>query len=173
MREVIGAFVLALTGCGANMPVPTDIPIGGVRAPITQQNLVAARESMPGGLLEPGWLPDGFVLVNADFIKAGNQISSVDLNYASADHELHIWQTHLSPNELGESDPVPKGRPLEGTEWSANRLPAAQVGHDGVVEYAIRLDDGRTVTVDSDMDEETMRRVLESLYIGAASHPSE
>ena len=155
--------MLALTGCGANMPVPTDIPIGASALRSRSRTWWLRERACPAACWNPAGFRTAFVLVNADFIKAGNQISSVDLNYASADHELHIWQTHLSPNELGESDPVPRGRPLEGTEWSANRLPAAQVGQDGVVEYAIRLDDGRTVTVDSDMDEETMRRVLESL----------
>ena len=163
MRGVIVVTVLGLAGCGANMPTPTDIPVGGVRAPITQQNLVAAREGMPGGLLEPGWLPDGFVLVNADYIGAGNEMS-VDLFYVGPSHQLHIWQTRISPAELGAQDPVPKGQPLDGTDWNANPLPAAQVGSDGVVEFSTRLEDGRTITVDSDLDEGTMRRILESLY---------
>jgi hypothetical protein len=37
-----------------------------------------------------------------------------------------------------------------------------------VVEYAARLDDGRTVTIDTDLDVDTMRRVLESLLLGDA-----
>ena len=164
MRGVIVATLLVLAGCGANMPTPTDIPVGGVRAPITQQNLVAAREGMPGGLLEPGWLPDGFVLVHADYIEAGNEIASVDLVYDGPDHQLHIWQTRISPAELGAQDPVPMGQPLQDTRWNANPLPAAQVGGDGVVEFSTRLEDGRTITLDSDLDEGTMRRVLDSLY---------
>jgi len=34
-----------------------------------------------------------------------------------------------------------------------------------VIEFSTRLEDGRTVTVDSDLDEDTMGRVLESLYL--------
>lgn len=165
MRGVVPAILLMLAGCGTAVPVPTDIPIGGVRAPITQENLIAARAQMTGGLLEPGWLPEGFVLVHADYMKAGNEIASVDLFYDGADHYLHIWQTSLSPNELGEGDPVPKGRPLDGTQWRANSLPAVQVGRAGVVEYSTRFEDGGTITVDSDLDADTMRRVLESLHV--------
>jgi hypothetical protein len=124
---------------------------------------------MPGGLLEPGWLPDGFVLVHADFIEAGNRIESVDLAYDRAGSYLHIWQTHISPDQLGESDPVPQGEPLEGTEWNANPLPAAQVGRAGVVEYSARLADGRTVSVDSDLEASVIERVLALLYLRTGS----
>ena len=163
MRGVTLASFFIVAGCGLSTPAATDIPVGGVRAPITQENLVAARDQ-PGGLLEPGWLPEGFVLVHADYIEARNEISSVDLFYGGPEHALHIWQTGIPPGELGAEDPVPKGQPLAGTDWNVNRLPAAQVGREGVVEYSTRLGDGRTVTVDSDLDDDTMRRVLESLY---------
>ena len=171
MRRARGAAVLLLSGCGGIMPTPADIPIGGVRAPITEQNLVAAREGMPGGLLEPGWLPEGFVLVHADYIEAGSEISSVDLFYKGAEHGLHIWQTAMSPDELGAEDPLPLGEPLAGTDWNANELSAAQVGSEGVVEYSTRLEDGRTVTIDSDLDEATMRRVLEALHLRGPEVP--
>jgi hypothetical protein len=164
MRRVITATLLVLAGCGLGVPTPTEIPIGGVREPFTRENLVAARAGMPGGLLEPGWLPDGFVLVHADYIG-----ESVDLAYEGAGRSLHIWQTHISPDQLGESDPVPKGEPLEGTEWNANPLPAAQVGRAGVVEYSARLADGRTVSVDSDLEASAIERVLASLYLRTGS----
>ena len=96
---------------------------------------------------------------------AANEIQSVDLGYDGVTHYLHIWQSHATPDQLGEIDPLPKGEPIEGTEWNANPLPAAQVGRPGVIEFSTRLEDGRTVTVDSDLDEDTMGRVLESLYL--------
>jgi hypothetical protein len=163
--RVIGACVLVLAGCGPSLSTPAEVPVGGVRAPIIRENLVAARTGMPGGLLEPGWLPAGFVLVNADYMGAANEIQSVDLDYDGVTHYLHIWQSHATPDQLGEIDPLPKGEPIEGTEWNANPLPAAQVGRPGVIEFSTRLEDGRTVTVDSDLDEDTMGRVLESLYL--------
>ena len=165
MRRVIAGLVLVLAGCGLALSPPAEIPIGGVRAAITGENLAAARSEMPGGLLEPGWLPDGFVLVNADYIGTGNRIGSVDLAYESGTNYLHVWQSHVSPEDLGARDPVRNGAPLEGTDWNANPLPEAQVGRPGVVEFSTRLEDGRTVTVDSGLDIETMRRVLESLYL--------
>lgn len=45
----------------------TEIPVGGVREPITRHDLAAARSGMPGGLLEPAWLPDGFALVHVNY----------------------------------------------------------------------------------------------------------
>jgi len=165
MRGIIGAVMLVLVACGISMPTPAEIPIGGVRAPITRDNLVAARIGMAGGLLEPGWLPDGFVLVHADYIEAANQIQSVDLAYDGPGGTLHIWQTQVSAEELGANDPVRLGQPMEGSAWNANPLPAARVGRAGVVEYSTRLEDGRTVSVDSDLDEETIRRVLESMVL--------
>lgn len=169
MRRVITVTVLVLAGCGLGVPTPSEIPIRGIREPITRENLVAAREGMTGGLLEPGWLPDGFVLVHAEYIEAGNRIESVDLAYDGAGRYLHMWQTHISPDQLGESDPVAKGEPLRGTEWNANPLPAAQVGRAGVVEYSARLADGRTVTVDSDLDPRVIERVLAALYLRSGS----
>lgn len=165
MRGVLLTILLVLAGCSASMPRPTDIPVGGARAPITQQNRVAAREGMPGGLLEPGWLPDGFVLVSADYIEADDQIESVDVSYQGPSHYLHIWQTNASPEHLGDKDPVPMGQPIAGTVWGANPLPAAQIGRAGVVEYSARLADGRTASIDSDLDADTMKRVLEMLYL--------
>ncbi len=165
MRGVLLTISLVLAGCGANMSTPTDFPVGGMRPLMTQQNLVAAREGMPGGLLEPGWLPDGFVVVNADYIEANNQIESVDVYYQGPSHYLHIWQTNASPEHLGDKDPVRMGEPIAGTVWGANPLPAAQIGRAGVVEYSARLADGRTASVDSDLDADTMKPVLESLYL--------
>lgn len=168
MRGAAVVIVLTLAACSARIPVPTAIPVGGARAAITHQNLVAARSQMAGGLVEPGWLPDGFVLVNADYDKAEGEIVSVDLVYDGAEHRLHLWQTLVDPAAMGETDPVGKGEPIEGTPWGVSRLPATQVGSAGVVEYAARLDDGRTVTIDTDLDVDTMRRVLESLLLGDA-----
>lgn len=49
---------------------------------------------------------------------------------------------------------------------------AEQVGRDGVVEYSARLPDGGTVTVDSNLDDAVMKRVLDSLYVRVVSEGS-
>lgn len=168
-------FTVALGGCAALAPAPTEIPIGGVREPVTRQDLAAAREGMPGGLLEPAWLPGGFELVNVGYIGAANQIETVDMNYGDGTNYLHIWQTQVSPDELGETDPVPLGDPIAiggDVEWHANPLPGAQGGRGGIVEFSARLPDGRTVSVDGDLDADVMKRVLESLYLRAAPEES-
>jgi hypothetical protein len=58
---------------------------------------------------------------------------------------------------------------MPSSDWSANPLSEAQVGRAGVVEYSSRLDDGRTVTVDTDLDRGTSLRVLESLILRSRS----
>jgi hypothetical protein len=156
-----------------NVPAPSEIPVGGVREAITRQNLAAARNGMPGGLLEPGWLPNGFVLVYADYNQQSTEIDSVDLRYEADGHYIHVWQTRASPEQLGEKDPVAKGKPLRGTQWNTDTVPAEQVGRDGVVEYSTRLPDARTVSIDSDLDQDTMRHVLDSVYLhGPAESPA-
>jgi len=165
------SMTVALVGCAALTPTPAEIPIGGVREPFTRQDLAAARERMPGGLLEPAWLPDRFELVHVGRSGGANQIETVDLDYSDGTSYVHIWQTHLSPDQLGGSDPFPLGVPVGiggEVEWHANALSAAQVFREGVVEYSARLPDGRTVSVDSDLDADVMRRVLESLLLRAA-----
>ena len=154
-------LVLACTACG-----PDEIPVGGIREPITRENLVAARERMEGGLLEPGWLPDGFALVNAEFDASGDRVWSVDLAYEAANGQyVHIFQTHFPAGQAGAQDPLALGEPIPGTAWNRRVVPAGQVGRPGVVEFSTRLDDGRTVLVDSDLDQETMLRILGSLVV--------
>lgn len=151
---------------------PSEIPVGGVREPITRQNLAAARNGYAGGLLEPGWLPNGFVLVYAEYNQQGGDLDSVDLRYEADGHYLHVWQTHASPEALGQKDPVAKGEPMPGTRWNSYPLPAEQAGGDGVVEYSARLDDERTVSIDSDLDQDTMRHVLDSVYLHGPAESS-
>lgn len=159
------AVALVATACGWPSQTPVEIPVGGVREGITAANLAAARDGMPGGLLEPGWLPEGFELVHAEYVKVGRQVESVDVVYENGTNYVHLWQTQLSPEELGVKDPVTKGEPIDDTGWNMNPLNAARVGREGVVEYSTRLPDGRTVTVDSDLPADVMRRILESLYL--------
>lgn len=160
---VIIAVGVLMPSCSAALPVASEIPIGGVREPITRENLVAAREGMPGGLLEPSWLPSGFALVNADYMESEGRIASVDLWYRGTEEYLHVWQTSMPAEELGDTDPVRLGEPIPSMDWRANPLAVAQVGRPGVVEYSTRLDDGRTVTVDTDLDRATVFRILEAL----------
>lgn len=120
---------------------------------------------MAGGLLEASWLPDGFALVNAEFDAGGDRVWSVDLVYEGSGHYVHVWQTHVSPEELGDQDPVLLGEPIPSTGWRANPLPAAQVGRAGVVEFSTRLDDGRTVSIDSDLERTMMLRILDALVL--------
>jgi hypothetical protein len=166
----VSGLAVILLACSAPSGLDPEIPVAGAREPATRENLVAAREGMAEGLLEPGWLPDGFALVNAEYIESGGRVWSVDLFYEHADgHSVRIWQTRVSPEELGAEDPIALAEPMPSSDWSANPLSEAQVGRAGVVEYSSRLDDGRTVTVDTDLDRGTSLRVLESLILRSRS----
>ena len=166
-------LALAVVACDAlplspsPTPAPTEIPFGGERASITPRDLAAAREGMPGGLVEPSWLPDGFELMLVSYF--GGLEDSTDLYYNDGEHSLHIWQAFRGPGELGPKDPFDYGdrSPIGDTvEWHATSL-EDQLQTDGLVEYRGRLPDGRTVTVDSTLDAEVMERVLQSLYVRA------
>ena len=162
----VAGLIAIATACSLPAPTATDVPIGGVRQRITRENLHAARIGMAGGLLEAGWLPVRFTLANADFVESGGRVGSVDLVYEHPDgHFVHIFQTHASPEDLGGQDPVALGEPIPSSDWNANALSAAQTGRAGVVEFSTRLDDGRTVSIDSDLDRATMLRVLDSLIL--------
>jgi hypothetical protein len=150
------------------MTPPREIPIGGDRQDITREDLAVAR-GMPGGLLEPTWLPDGFELVHVTFDVLGDAMRSVDLTYLAGLTEVHVWQTNIPPEELGPDDPVALGEPFQGTGWNAQVLPVEQVGQQGVVEYATRLPDDRTVSVLSDLQPDVMRRILDSMQLRSDS----
>ena len=159
-----------LAACGAIMPQAGEIPIGGVRPLQTRDNLHAARERLVGGLLEASWLPPGFELTVVEYQEDGGRIRSADLNYAAGAQYtagaqyMHIWQSDLTPAELGDKDPLPAGEPLPDTGWyTKSLLPFA--GRGAVMEYSTRLADGRTVIVDSNLDEPAMRRMLGALVL--------
>lgn len=172
-RAIAGlAFGLVVGGC-VSLPVPDPevvrhgVPIGGEWAAVIPRDLAAARQGMPGGLVEPSWLPDGFELVFVAY--AGGMENSTDLHYRDGDHQLHIWQAFRGPGELGPKEPFDYGArtPIgDAVEWHASSL-ERQLGTVGLVEYRGLMPDGRTVSVDGTLDAETMERILRSLYVRA------
>lgn len=164
-------LLVQVVGCSAAdpgtvlPPTPREVVIGGVRPTITRQDLIAARAGVPGGLLEPCWLPDGFALVHVAYIAPER---TTDLYYTGNEKYLHIWQTHRDPSELGSDDPVAQGDPLPlagDVEWRARSV--APLGRSGVAEYSARLPDGRTVSIDSDLGRADVERILESVCVRA------
>lgn len=159
------AAALALSGCAALGPARTDVPVGGVRAEIVTDNRAAAREKFPGGLLEPAWLPEGFELVQLEYAGGGRHVDSVDQAYMAGELYVHIWQTvaELPP----EADPLSGGQPVDiaGVTWHVERPDPGDVGRAGVIVLNARLEDGRTVSVDGNLSEDSMRRVVESLVL--------
>ncbi|MCC6618165.1 MAG: hypothetical protein IT341_03890 [Chloroflexi bacterium] len=164
-------LLLCVAGCSGPAatdlpsPTPKEVVIGGVRPTITRQDLIAARAGVPGGLMEPCWLPDGFALVHVAYIAPER---TTDLYYTGNENYLHIWQTHRDPSELGSDDPVVQGDPLPlagDIEWRARSL--APLGRSGVAEYSARLPDGRTVSIDSNLGRADVERILESVCVRA------
>lgn len=118
-------------------------------------------------VVEPSWLPDGLELMFVFF--AGGLEDATDLHYHDGEHHLHIWQAFRGPGALGPKEPFDYGdrSPIgDAVEWHATSL-EDQLQTDGLVEYRGRMPDGRTVTVDSTLDAETMERILQSLYVRA------
>ncbi len=175
-RRVIAGLALALTttACEGSPPPPTptpvatEIPFGGERAAITPQDLAAAREGMPGGLVEPSWLPEGFALMFVSFY--GGLEDSTDLYYSDGVNTLQMTQAFRGPGQLGPKEPFDYGdrSPIgDAVDWHATSL-EEQLQTEGLVDYRGRMPDGRTVSVASTLDAEVMERVLQSLYVRAA-----
>jgi hypothetical protein len=164
------ALVLALIGWGAVSlrpvvsfaPSPMEIPVGGVRASVVQRNLADTRRLMPGGVVEAGWLPSGFVLTQAEYSPggAGEPTVSLDLYYtAGANHvaSVHIWQTLAT--DLAGKDPVGIGQwlDIDAASWSALTL------DDGRLQLSTRTRDGRTISLDGNLSADLMRRIAGQL----------
>lgn len=167
MRAVaFAAAALALFGCQLASPVPTEIPIGGERAEILDDDLALARTGMPGGLLEPTWLPGGFELIHVSLADGAGDLDSVDLAYSDGTHWFHVWQSRADAGTL-----VGRGERVEigGHEWWLIRIDPAQSGRDRPnPQLSTRLDDGRIVSVDSDLDDRTIFEIIEGMRI----HPA-
>lgn len=147
-------------------PSPMEIPVGGVRASVVERNLADARKLMPGGVVEAGWLPSGFVLSQAEYSPggAGEPIVSLDLSYAAgasqgANHvsNVHIWQTLAT--DLGGKDPVGIGPwlDIDAASWSVLPLDG------GRLQLSTQTQDGRTVTLDGNLSADLMRRIAGQL----------
>lgn len=158
--------VLVGSGCGLLPATASEVPIGGIRPGSVEVDLQTARDEIPGGVLEPTWLPEGFELVDAGH-DGGNWIESLTLTYIDGTHQVRVWQTTADMEETPEIDPVREGEPVEvaGITWRVHRLPADQVGALNVVQYSARMPDGRTVSVDSDLAPDAMERILASLAV--------
>jgi hypothetical protein len=159
---LIGWGIINLPPVVSFTPSPMEIPVGGVRADVVQRNLADARRLMPGGVVEAGWLPSGFVLSQAAYGPggAGEPIDSLDLSYtAGAGHvsSVHIWQT-LAP-DLGGKDPVGIGQwlDIDAASWSALTLDG------GRLQLSTRTRDGRTISIDGDLSADLMRRIAGQL----------
>ena len=167
IRRSAAALLLTglLVGCSATAAAPTEFPIGGLREPITRQNLADVQREFPGEFLQAGWLPAGFELVNVEYVESANRIESVDLQYAFGDASLHIWQSELPDEDLATKDPVATGDPISigGVNWHANALPATQAGRAGVIAFSARMADGHSISIDGNLGADVMKHVLESL----------
>ncbi len=114
-----------------------------------------AQERAPYQIRQPSWLPTGYELHRVSFDSdpgaAGGHAFSVDLKYVSSqDQVIHLWQTNLTPQQMGPTNPLALAgsTPLSvgATTWVAAQLPVL----DGIgrTQLAYRDRDGITITVD-------------------------
>jgi hypothetical protein len=117
--------------------------------------LQTAQERAPYQIRQPSWLPTGYELRRVSFDSdpgaTGGHAFSVDLKYVSSQDEvIHLWQTNLTPQQMGPTDPLALAgsTPLSvgGTTWVVAELPVL----DGIgrTQLAYRDGDGITITVD-------------------------
>jgi hypothetical protein len=155
----LAAGVALVSGCGPL--TPSEIPVGGAREQFTREDLATARDRISGCLLEPGWLPEGFELVNVGYQQTMGDIVSVDLHYRDAGgRSLHIWQAHVSPEELGNDDPLGRGELMAIGDETWDVVTQADWSS-----FSTRFPDGRTVSVDGDLSTEEMRGVVGSIQL--------
>ena len=148
-------------------PSAMGVPIGGSLATVVRANLEAARRRMPGGLVEPGWLPAGFILTNAEYNSAatGGPLISVDLSYSRPGFavigQVHIWQTLA--RDLGRKDPVGIGTRVQigSATWSL-------VENGATLALSRRMADGRTISLDGNLGLDAMKSIAAALVVG---HP--
>jgi len=143
---------------------PTPAVAGGAAA-----ELQGAQDRAPYQIRQPSWLPTGYELRRVGFDSnpgaAGGHAFSVDLKYVnSQDQVIHVWQTNLTLEQMGPTDPLALAgsTPLSvgGTTWAAAELPVI-VGI-GRTQLAYRDGDGITITVDGS-ERSDLVRVAESL----------
>lgn len=132
----------------ANEPAPADAEDAAVE-------LQRAHEGAPYAIREPSWLPAGYELRRVSFDSdpgaVGGHAFSIDIKYVNANDEVvHVWQTNLTPEQLGPADPLAMAgsTPVSvgGTTWVATEL--AVLDGVGRTQLAYRDQDGITMTLD-------------------------
>ena len=134
--------------------------------------LVQAQELAPYRFREPEWMPDGYALArvswDSDPTNPAGHVFTVDMDYVDADNEvIHIWQTNLSPDQLGPTNPVTAAGASDansvGAGWKVLRLPELE----GVsrVQLAHRDEHGITLSIDG-RSQSDLELIAKSLTTG-------
>lgn len=164
-----GVLVLQSPQPRAHSEMPPATELAPAVAAQAAAELQMAQDGAPYAIRQPGWIPTGYELRRVSFDSdpgaAGGHAFSIDLKYVNANDEvIHVWQTNLSPEQQGPTDPfaIAGSTPLSvgGTTWSATEL--AVLDRVGRSQLAYRDRDGITMTVDGP-DLNDLVRVAESL----------
>lgn len=137
--------------------------------PTASELLEDAREALPFAIQQPVTVPDGYQLGRIMWIEPdpalGTTRSSIDTWFYNGTGDwVHIWQTDIPPDELGDDDPTVIGAPtrIAGTEWSLVENHLAYAGKSLSV-ISVRLQDGTTLSMDSPGGFELIARFAASL----------
>ncbi|HEU4863551.1 MAG TPA: hypothetical protein VFU44_07245 [Candidatus Limnocylindria bacterium] len=128
-RRTILMFTLTIVAAGCALP-PVEGRLADTQPAETELKLAIAAAPFP--LRLPAVPPEGFGLAHVEWIDEPDDPVrhgfSFDARYVGPDNAvIHIFQTNVSPFDMGETDPVrlSDAAPVSiaGADWSAITLP--------------------------------------------------
>ncbi len=167
MRSLVAVVGLVALGVAAGVlllqsPRPaaqTGYPDSSASGPAVAEDvaleLATAQEQAPYGIRLPAWVPAGYELRRVSFdsdpAAPGGHAFSLDLKYVNADDEVvHIWQSNLTAEQMGATDPlaIPGSRVVAvgASSWLATEL--AELDGVGRTQLSYRDVEGVIITVD-------------------------
>lgn len=137
-----------------------------VHLPPPMEALETVQQKFPYRVRKPGYLPNGMTLfhvIETAPSEPGESAYSVDIWYKSRNGDsLHIWQTNHTLLAATGKDPsaATEGEStwINGRTWQLKHL-----ADFSEYQLSVRFQDGVTLSMDSTLSEETLRRIAASI----------
>lgn len=165
---VVATSALAGTAVGGALPASAGGTVVGQDVHLGSPTvaLANAQERYPYEVKKPRYLPRGMNLFNVlqtTPVDEGERAYSIDLFYRDAqDNYIHVWQTDNQTLAAADKDPSAPG---EGESVVINNMVWQLVNRPdlGATILSVRYNDTITLSVDTNLSEETLRRIAESI----------